>query len=118
MNSDVYFGAYTSAFFVCSSRQFPSEEEAPGVRSFSTVGTGGVRAVRGRIGNCMGLATPVLEWLSSALGSMGNGEKAEGRNVTEERGRRGEQGVRPGSEQSGEGRGPGRGRRPGTLSRR
>ncbi|KAJ8789198.1 hypothetical protein J1605_004939 [Eschrichtius robustus] len=49
----------------------------------------------------MGLATPVLEWLSSALGSMGNGEKAEGRNVTEERGRRGEQGVRPGSEQSG-----------------
>lgn len=31
MNSDVYFGAYTSAFFVCSFRQFPSEEEAPGV---------------------------------------------------------------------------------------
>lgn len=30
MNSDVYFGAYTSAFFVCSFRQFPSEEEAPG----------------------------------------------------------------------------------------
>ncbi|KAB1260835.1 hypothetical protein Cadr_000024361 [Camelus dromedarius] len=33
MNSDVYFGAYTSAFFVCSFRQFPSEEEAPGRRS-------------------------------------------------------------------------------------
>lgn len=54
MNSGVYFGAYTSAFFVCSFPQFPSAEEAPGVRSFSTVGIEGVRAVRGRIGTAWG----------------------------------------------------------------
>lgn len=45
----------------------------------------------------MGLATPVFEWLQSALGSVGSGELAEGRYVTEERGRRGVQGVRLGS---------------------
>ena len=49
---------------------------------------------------------------------MGNGEQAKGRNVTEVRGRRAEEGERIRSEQSGEGRGPGRGRRPGTRSRR
>lgn len=50
----------TPRLFVCSLQQFPSEEEAPGVKSFSSVGTGGARAVKGRVGNAWGW--PVRYW--------------------------------------------------------
>lgn len=90
MNSDVFILEPTPApFLFALARQSPREEEAPGARSFSTVGTGGVRAAGGRIGNGTGLATPVLEWLSSALENVGSRNWLSGEMSPRSRGRQG-----------------------------